>query len=126
MRLAFQKGLLLTEDQRLPSIAFGPLEGRDHGGSRSFCVLQEIQRHGNDCPLHFRVVRLAARITEREVGKHHSRNAAMLYDISCSGDDDRRDAVLFEVPCDQTHGLVTYGSDGNENGRVDCVFPASP
>ena len=62
---------------------------------------------------------------KREVGKHQSRHAAILYNVPCGGDNDRGNAVFFEIPGDQTHGLVAHGSDRRHHRNVDLVFSTS-
>jgi len=36
--------------------------------------------------------------------------------------DYRRDALTFYFSCDQTHGLVTHGSDRDQQNSVHAVF----
>ena len=58
----------------------------------------------SDCMGH--IERHANRIAEREVDVEKARHAAVLDDVPRRGDHHGRNAVGFEMPCDQTHGLV--------------------
>src|SRR3546814_10872072 len=57
------------------------------------------------------------RSSEREIREDESRHAAVLDDVEGGSDDDRRNTVGFEMPRDQTHGLVANGSKRGEDGR---------
>lgn len=98
--------------------SLGPLDG----GSRLPGPFQEFQRAACNPVLHSRVPRLAAGVAEREVHEQEAWHAALLDDVPGRADDDGRNAGGFQVPCDQTHGLVTDGSKRDEKGDVDTVL----
>ena len=83
--------------------------------------LQQVERSANDRSLHRRVIRLAARVAEREIREHEAGNAALLDDVPRRADDDGRQAVGFKVSRDQTHGLVANRSEREEERDVDGV-----
>ena len=55
--------------------------------------LKEIERDTNDCALHYRIIRLTARIPKGEVCEHETGNAALLDDIPRRADYYGRNAV---------------------------------
>lgn len=75
--------------------------------------------------LHLPVVRHAARITEGEVGKEETSDAALFDDVSGRTDDDSWDARLLKMPSSQTHGLVADGSQGDEECHVHLILAAA-
>lgn len=48
----------------------------------------------------------------------------MLHHVPGSAKDYRRDAVRLEMPRDQTHGLVAYRSEGDQDGGIYMVLSA--
>ena len=58
-------------------------------------------------------------IAEGKITEQKARDAAKLDDVLGAAHDHRRDAVRFQMSCDQTHGLMTHGSIGGDDGRVD-------
>ena len=68
------------------------------------------------------VKRLAAGVAEWEVTEHEPRHATLLDDVAGGADDDGRDAVRFEVPGYQTHGLVADRSDTDQDRGVDLCL----
>ena len=83
--------------------------------------LKQIERDTDNRSLHSRVIRLTARVAEREVGEHETRNAALFDDIPRGADYDGRNAVGLEVSSDQTHGLVADRSERHENRKIHSV-----
>ena len=71
--------------------------------------------------MHHRIIRLTARVAEREVGEHEAGNAALLDDIPRRADYDGRNAVRLKVSSDQTHGLVADRSERYEKRNIDGV-----
>ena len=65
----------------------------------------------DDAALRFIVVGLAAGVAEWKVAEGEPRHAALLNDVAGTAQEDRWDTVRFEVPGDQTHGLVTDRSN---------------
>ena len=84
--------------------------------------LKQVEGHADDSPLHVLVVGLAARITERKVGKDKARYPALLDNIAGRAEDDRGNAVRFKMSGDQTHGLVTHRSQGDQQGNIDPIL----
>ena len=83
--------------------------------------LKDIERNTNDSSLHYRIIRLTARVAEGEVREHEAGNAALLDDIPRRTDYDRRNAVGLKVSSDQTHGLVADWSERYEKRNIDGV-----
>jgi len=83
--------------------------------------LKEIERNTNDSSLHYRIIRLTARVAEGEVREYEARNAALLDNIPRRTDYNRRNAVCLKVSSDQTHGLVADRSERYEKGNIDRV-----
>ena len=94
--------------------------------SRPGRTLKQVDAGFDDRPLHGGIVRPAAGIAEREIREQESRCPATLDDIDGGTQDHGRNAGGFEMAGDQTHGLVTDGSQGYEKNRIHSVFPASP
>ena len=105
-----------------PLAGFVPAKGRLQRRKRIARGLKQVEGHADDGPLHVLISRLAARIAERKVGKDKARHPALLNDIARRAEDDRRNAVRFEMPGDQTHGLVTHRSQGDQQGNIDPVL----
>ena len=84
--------------------------------------LGHAERERDDRALHLTVTRLAARVSEREVDEDETRDTGLFDDVSSAPDDHGGDAGFFESTGDQTHGLVTDGSEWNEQGDVDAVL----
>ena len=105
-----------------PLAGFVPAKGRLQRRQRIVRGLKQVEGHADDGPLHIRISRLAARVAEREVGKDKARHTALLNDIAGRAEDDRRNAVRFKMPGDQTHGLVTHRSQGDQQGNIDPVL----
>ena len=76
--------------------------------------------------LHLAVVRNAAGVTERKVLEQESWDSTLVDDVTGRADNDRRNAVRFQISGRQTDGLVTDRSDGYEEGDIDAVFAAQP
>ncbi len=108
--------------RRAPLAGFVPLKGRLQRRARIARGLKQVERHPDDSPLHVRVIGLAARITKREVGKDKARHAALFDNIARRAEDDRWDTVRFKMPGDQTHGLVTHRSQGDQQGNIDPIL----
>src|SRR6185312_11653230 len=64
---------------------------------------------------------MTARIAKREIGKEEAGNTAIFDDVPGRSDDNRRNAVRFEMSGDQTHGLVADGSKRTEERAVGAV-----
>ncbi len=88
-------------------------------------MFEQVKAEADDGALHGDVVRLAARVAEREVSEDEARHAAMLDDVTRRAEDHGGDAVRFEVTGDQTHGLVAHGSERHQDGRIRTVLAAA-
>lgn len=105
-----------------PLAGFVPPKGRLQRRKRIARGLKQVEGHADDSPLHVLVVGLAARITERKVGKDKARYAALLNNIAGRAEDDRWDTLCFKMSGDQTHGLVTHRSQGDQQGNIDPIL----
>ncbi len=105
-----------------PLAGFVPAKGRLQRRKRIARGLKQVESHADDGPLHVLISRLAARIAERKVGKDKARYPALLNNIARRAEDDRRNAVRFKMSGDQTHGLVTHRSQGDQQGNIDPIL----
>ena len=105
-----------------PLTGFVPLKGRLQCRARIARGLKQVERHPNDSPLHVLVVGLAAWITEGKVGKDKTRYAALLNNIARRAQDDCGNALRLKMSGDQTHGLVTHRSQGDQQGNIDPIL----
>ncbi len=76
--------------------------------------------------LHRLVTRNSEWITKREIGEQESWHCTVSDDVEGRANDHGRDAILFQNSRRQTHGLMTDGSERNEEGNIRAVFPTSP
>jgi hypothetical protein len=100
------------------------VKGRLDRGTGHPGLLQKIKGGSHDRVLHFGVPGLPAGVSQGEVGEHEAGDPAFLHDVAGGSHQYRRQAVLFEVPGDQTHGLVADRSEGREEHGVDAVLTA--
>lgn len=107
-----------------PLASFIPPKRRLQRRKRIARGLKQVEGHADDGPLHVLVSRLATRIAERKVGKDKARHPALLDNVTGRAEDDRGNAVRFKMPGDQTHGLVTHRSQGDQQGNIDSIFTA--
>ena len=68
------------------------------------------------------VPRPAAGIPEGEIREHITRYSAVGDDVHRRTNDDCRNTGRFKCARNQTHGLVTDRSQGDQQGDVDVVF----
>ena len=68
------------------------------------------------------VIRFAAGIAEWEVDEEEAGDSAMLDDVLTRTQDYGWYAILFQMPCCQTHGLVANGSQRDQERRVGAIF----
>ena len=108
--------------RRPPLSGFVPLKGRLQRGAGIARSLKQVERHADDSPLHVLVARLAARIAKRKVRKDKARHAALFDDISRRAKNNGWDTLGLKMPGDQTHGLVTHRSQGDQQGNIDSVL----
>ena len=105
-----------------PLAGFVPAKGRLQRRERIARGLKQVEGHADDGPLHIRISRLAARVAERKVGKDKARYAALLNNIARRAEDDRGDTVRFKMSGNQTHGLVTHRSQGDQQGNINSIL----
>ena len=105
-----------------PLAGFVPPKGRLQRRKRIARGLKQVERHPDDSPLHGLVARLAARIAEGKVGKDKTRHAALLDNIARRAEDDCGNALRLQMSGDQTHGLVTDRSQGDQQGNIDPIL----
>ncbi len=99
---------------------------RDHGGAGGARADEQVEPEGQDRALHIEVVRLAGGVAQRKVAEDEARYGAVLDDIARAAEQNGRDAVGFQVPRGQTHGLVANGSDRGEDRHVHSVLSHLP
>ena len=63
-------------------------------------------------------MRPAGGIPQREVAEQEPRHAAEFHQVLGAAHDHGRDSIRLKMPCDQTHGLMTDGSIGDQNRGV--------
>ncbi len=56
-----------------------------------------------------------------ERNEQRSRRSNPFRDLAQKLDGHGANPLAFELGCDQAHGLVTHGSDGNEQRDVDSI-----
>ena len=62
------------------------------------------------------------RIAQWEVNEYEARHASCFDDVLGTAHDDGRYSGLFQMSCNQTHGLVTYRSKRYQDHRVDPIL----
>ena len=121
------KGLavaVVDTHEMVPPIVVVPVKGGLDGGSRHPGPTQEVQGHPHSRALHRHIPRLAAGIPQRKICKDVAGNAAFLDNVPRTAEHHRGDSVALQVPRDQTHGLVTNGSEAGEQHGIHTVLPA--
>ena len=107
-----------------PFTGFVPLKGRLQRRARIARGLKQVERHPDNSPLHVRVARLTARIAEWKIGKDKARYATLLNNIARRAEDDCGNTLRLKMSGDQTHGLVTHRSQGDQQGNIDAILTA--
>lgn len=107
-----------------PRMIGAPLEWGSHSRARLGYGGKQIECLTDDCQLHVALPGLAAGITQWEIHMQVTGNAAVLNDVDGRADDDRRYAIGFKMPCYQTHGLVTDGSQRHQQCQINLVLLA--
>jgi hypothetical protein len=123
--LSTQKGLIVGEDQPLPTVIVAPDIGRLHGGAGCSCVLEQLHTEFKNLMLMIGIKTTTARIAEREIKEDEPGDSTVLDDVLGRSEHDGRNAVRFELTCNQTHGLVTDRSNRRHHRHIDLVFDAS-
>jgi hypothetical protein len=109
----------------LPRFIRVPDERSLNGRSWKSRHLEQIECMTHDLTLHRTISRLPTRIAEWEIAEEKSWNATFFDNVAGGADDHCRDPLRFEIACDQTHGLVTDGSERHQQGDVDSFFEAA-
>ena len=85
------------------------------------CRFKQIKCHLENLPLLLDLPGFTTRTAKWEIDEEETGNTAMLDDVPCSADDNRRDTVFFKMPTDQTHGLMTDRSDRYHDHGIEFV-----
>lgn len=111
---------------RTPLITFTPANWCVDDSIGLDCRFENGQGKLNHVELHRLVTRNSEWITKREIGEQESRHCTVSDDVEGRANDHGRDAILFQNSRRQTHGLMTDGSERNEEGKVRTVLLAPP
>ena len=84
------------------------------------CAADESPAH--DVTLHGCVPGFSTRVAERKIEKGKTWYTTFFDDVPARAENDRRNARLFKVSGNQTHGLMTDGSKGYEQSGVYLVL----
>ena len=114
--LSTEEGLIVREDQPFPIFVVAPDIGRLHGGAGRSRVLEQLHTEFENSMLMVGVKTTTARIAEREVKEDKPGYSTVLNNVLGGSEHDGRNAVRFEVTCNQTHGLVTDRSNRRHHG----------
>ena len=71
------------------------------------------------------IARLSGCVPQGKITERESRRTYAFNDIFCATHDDCWDAVGLKMTCDQTHGLMTHWSIGDDDGDVAAIFTYS-
>ena len=104
-----------------PRLIFRPDKGCLNGCSRLPCRLQQIKRHVYDGALHLFIPGLAKRISQRKIRKKETRYTTFLNNIPGRADNNGGYVIFFEVPGDQTHGLVADRSKRRKDQGINAI-----
>src|SRR6516165_1330339 len=99
----------------LPRRIRTPAQRRLHGGARRGRRFERPQGEFEREGLRLRVLGPAGRIAQWKIAEQKARHAAIFDDVLGAAHDDRRDAVLFQMPCGQTHGLTTISASAAQS-----------
>ena len=88
------------------------------------CSDYPVKRLAKNFFLHRSIVGTAAGIAEGKIYMKIARHSRVLDDVDSRANNESWDTVRFKVSRDQTHGLVTYGSQRNEENNIDCILSA--
>jgi hypothetical protein len=111
-KIPFPRGILIPPDRRL--------HRRVGRRSRFKYPQRQLERFA----LRLGIKRFPRCIPQGKITKQEAWNPAMLDDISGTAHNDGCNAMRFEVPGSQTHGLVAHGSIGHQNRRIDRILLA--
>ena len=104
----------------------GPFVGKVDDDPRPIRMFQQLQPRAQNVALVFRIMGPARRVPQGIIEKDLPRVAGAGGNIPRIGIRDRRDSPFFQHTGDQTHGLVTNGSDGRQQSHIHAVFEALP
>ena len=123
-RQRFSIGIVDLHVSVSPDIVFVSVPHQRHLHRRSWHprALKQFQGFFHYQALHRRVPGLATGIAEGKIAEEKTSHAAFLHNISGATNDDGWDAVRFQMPCDQTHGLMTDGSQRHQQGNVHPIL----
>jgi len=96
-----------------PITGFIPLEPSLDSGAGETAMLEQVKSHADNLLLHRNVIRPAAGIAKRKIGKDKARDPTLLYNVTGGAENNGRDAVGFEMTGDQSDRLVADRSQGD-------------
>lgn len=98
-----------------------PLEGQvfDPGGCH---LVESTEGFGHDIELVLPVLESAGLESKGIVDELGPRWLTGFEDVQRATQDQRRQTHVFEVPCNQTHGLVTDGSQRYQEQEIDILL----
>ena len=105
-------------------LTVAPAERRLNRGAGHPGPLQQVKASSHDRALHLGIPGLSAWVSQWKVGEHKAGDAAFLDDVAGRAQYYGGHAVPFEVPGDQTHGLVADGSECREEYGIDTILTA--
>ena len=126
LRILGNEGLLVGHEFFHPLVAVGPRIGQVDDDPRPVGIFQQLKPLAQNTALVFGIVGPACRVAQGVVEKDLPRVAGAGGDVPGVGVGDRGDAPCFQHTGDQTHGLVTDGSDRRQQGHIHMVLPALP
>ncbi len=65
---------------------------------------------------------MSDRIAEWQIGEEITGRSTVFDDVQGGADNHGRNAILFEMSCGQTHGLMANGSERDEEGNVSPIL----
>ncbi len=101
------------------------MQRRLHRCTGGWGALQDLQSELEGGALRGHIKGFAGGVAKREIAEQQTRHTAVFHDILGTAHNHRRDAMRFQVPGDQTHGLVAHRSSGHDEGGVDLVLLAA-
>ena len=126
LRIIGNEGLLVGHEFFHPLATVGPRKGQVDDDPRPVGILQQLKPLAQDAALVFGVLGPSCRVAQGVVEKDLPRVAGAGGNVPGVGVGYRGDAPCFQHTGDQTHGLVTDGSDRRQQGHIHMVLPALP
>ncbi|MGB0752226.1 MAG: hypothetical protein ACPGQI_09720 [Gammaproteobacteria bacterium] len=67
------------------------------------------------------IVGSSSRVAQWKIAEQKARYTSSFNNVFSASHNNSGNAIFFQVTCDQTHGLVTHRSIGNDDGNVCLV-----